>query len=336
MKNSQNSYITVIGAANIDIGGTPYSPLIPSDSNPGDIKISAGGVGRNIAHNLIRLGADVRLMTAVGDDPLGKDLLDYCSRIGMDTGMSFIAEGCISSIYLYIDDAEGEMNLALSDMKVCSRIDPDHIDKHADIINGSAAVVADCNLSHETLVHIHKICKVPLFIDTVSVTKTDRIKDNLKGIYAVKPNRLEAEELSGIKIDSIEDAARAADIIIDKGAENVFISLGPEGILAADSDNIFIVGRYDTDIVNTTGAGDASTAAIVWSLILHKTAGNNQGMNDHPLVRAALAANAAAALTLGSSDAVDHELTAQDVLKKIADNRSEITVIKENGSYSHK
>lgn len=323
---SDFDYITVIGAANIDIGGTPYSPLINADSNPGKINISSGGVGRNIAHNLLRLGMDVKLMTAVGGDPLGKDLLDYCRNIGMDTSYSLIAENHISSIYLYINDHEGDMQLALSDMDVCSLISPEYIDKKADIINESSAVVADCNLSSDSLMHLKEICKVPLFIDTVSVTKSSRIKNDLKGIFAVKPNKIEAEELSGIKIRSNEDCIRAAEIIIDKGAENVFISLGSDGMLAADSDNIFIVGRYDTHVVNTTGAGDAATAAIVFSLT--SDIFTNSDDNINPLIKAAQAANAAASLTLGSPEAIDHEMTAQDVIHKIKSNKSNITVIK--------
>lgn len=319
-------YITVIGAANIDIGGTPYSPLIAADSNPGKINISSGGVGRNIAHNLIRLGMDVKLMTAVGGDPLGRYLLDYCRNLGMDTGCSLIADDNISSIYLYINDHEGDMQLALSDMDVCSMITPEYIDKNADIINGSSAVVADCNLSAETLMHIKDICKVPLFIDTVSVTKSAKIKNDLKGIYAVKPNILEAEELSGISINTKEDCIRAADIILGNGAENVFISMGADGMLAADANNIFIVGRYDTHVVNTTGAGDAATAALVFSLTSDKFIKADEKL--HPLIRAAQAANAAASLTLGSPEAINHEMTAQDVINKINNNKSNITVIK--------
>ncbi len=324
---SENRYILVIGAANIDIGGTPYSPLITADSNPGKINISSGGVGRNIAHNLIRLGMDVKLMTAVGGDPLGKDLLDYCRNLGMDTGCSLVEEDCISSIYLYINDHEGDMQLALSDMDVCSRITPEYIDQHEDIINGSTAVVADCNLSAESLIHLKKICKVPLFIDTVSVTKSAKIKNDLQGIYAVKPNILEAEELSGIEIRNNEDCIRAAEIIISKGAENVFISMGAEGMLAADDDNIFIVSRYDTHVINTTGAGDASTAAIVCSMISDQF--KKYYSDVHPLIRAAQAANAAASLTLESPEAINHEMTSQDVIYKIQNNKSIIKTVKE-------
>ena len=78
------NYVVVIGAANIDIGGTPVNPLIPADSNPGHISINYGGVGRNIAHNLCNLGVPVKLITAIGGDVLGADMIKYCEEIGMD------------------------------------------------------------------------------------------------------------------------------------------------------------------------------------------------------------------------------------------------------------
>lgn len=307
---SKNKYAVVIGASNIDIGGTPYRPLIQADSNPGKINISYGGVGRNIAHDLSLLGINTRLITASGNDPLGKDMLVYCRNAGIDTSSSIISDDHISSTYIYINDINGDMHIALSDMDICKLITPDYIDNMEELINGAAAIAADCNLSYETLMHIKKICRVPVFIDTVSVTKSSRIKNDLNGIFAVKPNRLEAEELSGIIINNSEDYIRAAEIIIDKGVKNVFISMGAEGMLAANENNAYLIGRYDTDIVNTTGAGDSATAALIWSYI-------SSNDPDNYLIEAAAAANAAASLTLQSHGSVNPEMTADKVIEKI-------------------
>ena len=106
--NNSDIYVTVIGAANIDIGGTPYSPLIPADSNPGEISINYGGVGRNIAHNLAKLGVPVKLITAIGGDVLGTDMLSHCESLGMDVSNVLRIPDCTSSMYLYINSAEGE------------------------------------------------------------------------------------------------------------------------------------------------------------------------------------------------------------------------------------
>jgi len=62
------TYAAVVGGVNMDIGGQSDGPLVPGDSNPGRVRISLGGVGRNIAHNMALLGLDVRFLTAFGDD----------------------------------------------------------------------------------------------------------------------------------------------------------------------------------------------------------------------------------------------------------------------------
>ena len=76
--------ITVIGGANVDIGGRPAAALALRDSNPGTVSQRYGGVGRNIAHNLCLLGQEVSLITALGDDLFGDGLRQSCEALGMD------------------------------------------------------------------------------------------------------------------------------------------------------------------------------------------------------------------------------------------------------------
>ena len=301
-----NNYVVVIGGANIDIGGTPYNELIPEDSNPGRINIAFGGVGRNIAHNLVNLGVRVKLITSVGNDPFGQEMLVYCEKNKIDTSCSLIADGVRSSMYMYINNAEGDMNLALSDMDICSRITPEYISNYQDVINNASAVIADCNIPEETLLYIRDNCKSPVFIDPVSVNKSSKIKDNLKGFYSVKPNIIEAEYLTGIKINNSEDCAAAAQKILDQGVEKVFISMDEQGILAADRNNIYITENYDADLVCTTGAGDSATAAVVWAYLLNE--------NNNYLITASKAANAAAAKTIIVKESINNEMTGEDLL----------------------
>ena len=151
-------YAVVIGAANIDIGGTPYKPLIPGDSNPGVIKMSYGGVARNIAHNLTMLGVDVEFVTAAGDDPLGMEMLKRCEGTGMDTSLSIVVPGGSSSVYLFINDEKGEMDLALSHVDIVKNITPEYIESISDVINSAAVVVA------------YRFCRTPtLFSPTALV-----------------------------------------------------------------------------------------------------------------------------------------------------------------------
>ena len=300
-------YAVVIGAANIDIGGTPYKPLIPGDSNPGVIKMSYGGVARNIAHNMTMLGVDVEFVTAVGDDTLGMEMLKRCEGTGMDTSLSVVVPGGSSSVYLFINDEKGEMDLALSHVDIVKNITPEYIDSIKDVINSSALVVADCNLSQETILKLKEICEVPIYMDTVSVSHADKIKGHLDGIDTLKPNLLEAEFLTDMIIESEYDCLEAARALISQGVRRVFISMGPEGMIAADKDHAIMVDRYPVTVRCTTGAGDSAMAAIVWSSL------NEEGDG---LTEPAMAANAAASATI-SVDSTIHPEMSSKLIKKI-------------------
>ena len=313
-------YAVVIGAANIDIGGTPYKPLIPGDSNPGVIKMSYGGVARNIAHNMTMLGVDVEFVTAVGDDTLGMEMLKRCESTGMDTSLSVVVPGGSSSVYLFINDEKGEMDLALSHVDIVKNITPEYIDSIKDVINSSALVVADCNLSQETILKLKEICEVPIYMDTVSVSHADKIKGHLDGIDTLKPNLLEAEFLTDMIIESEYDCLEAARALISQGVRRVFISMGPDGMIAADKDHAILADRYPVTVKSTTGAGDSAMAAIVWSTL------NEEGDG---LTEPAMAANAAASATI-SVDPTIHPGMSVDLIKnKIKEYNVEIHEIEE-------
>lgn len=298
----EKRYVAVIGAANIDIGGTPYKPLIPGDSNPGSIKMSYGGVGRNIAHNLAMLGVNVEFITAAGDDTLGREMLEKCEGIGMDTSLSVIVPDAASSVYLFINDEEGEMELALSHVDIMKHITPEFIESVSDVLNSAALVIADCNMAQESFLKLKEVCKVPLYIDTVSVSQADKIKGHLDGIDTLKPNLLEAEFLTDMIIDNEYDCLEAARALIDQGVRRVFISMGPEGMFAADKDHALMADRYPADVKCTTGAGDSAMAAIIWSSL-------NEGSDS--LEAPVKAANAAASATISVDPTIHPDMSSE-------------------------
>ena len=293
------SYAVVVGGVNMDIGGRSFAPLVDSDSNPGNVTMSLGGVGRNIAHNLALMGTDVRLLTAYGDDVYGQKIAASCAELGIDASHALRLADERTSTYLYIADEQGEMALALSDMEVCKRITPAYLSSNLPLIQNAQVVVADTNLSQEALVFLAENCQRPLFCDPVSTAKAEKLLPILNRIHTLKPNRLEAALLSGVPIEKKEDVPRAAQALLDKGVHRLFISMGADGVYAATREQQLWLSNLPGNMVNTTGCGDAFMAALVWAYL--------EGTD---LQSTALAGLAAGSIAMESRDTINSAMSA--------------------------
>lgn len=257
---SARPYAAVVGAVNMDICGRPQKKLIFRDSNPGTVRLTPGGVGRNIAHDLRLLGTDVAFVTVFGDDPYGEALRRDCRSLGMDLSCAATIPGARTSSYLYITDEHGEMQLGLSDTDISGSITPQYLAAHLDVLCTAAAVVADGNLTEETLTWLGEHCTAPLFADPVSVTKAERLRGMLRRVHTFKPNLTEGQNLTG---ETEPEAIVRA--LLAMGVRRVFLSMGPDGILAGEGDARVRMPCLPTRLVNTTGGGDAVMAALVWA-----------------------------------------------------------------------
>lgn len=261
------SYAVVVGGVNMDIGGRSFGPLVDADSNPGAITVSLGGVGRNIAHNLALMGADVRLLTAYGEDLYGQRIAASCSELGIDTSHALRLSDLPTSTYLYIAGPDGDMAMAMSDMQIADRITPAYLAANFNLLQNAQVVVCDTNIPAESLRYLAENVTVPLFCDPVSTVKAEKLRPILSSIHTLKPNRLEAELLSGVAIQSKEDVPKAAKALLDKGVHRLFISLGADGVFAATAQQQLWLDNLPGKMVSTTGCGDAFMAALVWAYL---------------------------------------------------------------------
>ena len=294
------SYTVVVGGVNVDIGGRSFAPLVASDSNPGSVSVSLGGVGRNIAHNLALLGADVRMLTAYGDDAHGHQVASSCSVLGIDLTHALKVPGGTTSTYLYLTDEHGEMALAVSDMSICEKISPAYLEEKLPLLQNAQVVVVDANIPAESLEYLANHCTAPLFVDPVSTIKAEKLRPILHKIHTLKPNKLEAELLSGVKIETLEDVKKAADKLLELGIHRVFISLGGDGMLAAMGDERVILPNLPGTMVNTTGCGDSAMAAVTWAYL--------EGTD---LQGTALAGLAAGSITMESNETINPNMSAE-------------------------
>ena len=301
---TRSPYVTVVGGMNMDIGGRPYKKLVAKDSNPGAVRMSPGGVGRNIAHNMSLLGLDVRLLTAFGDDVYAQKLAAVCGELGIDISQSPVIPGGHTSTYLFVNDESGDMQLAVSDMDIYDHLTPQVLQSRRQLLDGSQVVVLDTNLPAETVAWVAENCRAPIFADPVSTAKAEKLRPVLGRLHTLKPNRIEAELLSGVAISDDASLRRAADELLETGLHRVFISLGADGVFAADrSGQVLHLPAPEGNIVSTTGCGDSFMAALAWAYL--------QGSD---LERSARAGLAASTITMASADTINPAMSEEALL----------------------
>ena len=289
----------VIGGANVDICGQSFAPLIPGDSNPGFSRISLGGVGRNIAHNLSLLGVHVSLITALGQDAHAKLVEDSCRSLSIDLTHSLRVREGRTSTYIFLNGPDADMALAVSDMGICDELVPSFLEEKSGFLKEADVIIADANIPETSLIWLAEHCSRPLFVDPVSVTKAEKLRRCLGHIHTLKPNLLEAQSLSGIEIHSEEDLRRAAVVLLDTGLKRVFISMGRRGVFYADQHESGIVPVIRTQVRNATGAGDAFMSGLVWSYL------HGMGLRD-----SAVYATAASSIAIEGAETINPDMSA--------------------------
>lgn len=249
--------VLVIGGMNMDVLGMPDAAFHPGDSLPGKVRLRPGGVGRNIASALRRLGAEVELMTALGDDAFSRALESSCAKEGIGLRHMVRVAGT-SCIYMAMHDHLGDMVAAVSDMQAMQSLSPDRV--LALKPDAYAACVLDANLSREVLQAAAHL-QAPLVADPVSQCKADRLLPILHRLTALKPNLAEARHLTGL-----DDPEQAAKALMAKGVKQVFVSMGSRGLYACAQGYAEHLSPAVASTHPATGAGDAMTAGIAYAV----------------------------------------------------------------------
>ena len=258
-----NSYVLVLGASIVDILGFSWSNYTEKDSIPGSIKISLGGVCRNIAENMSRVGINTKFISILGDDEQGRNILEHSKMVGYNMEHTLLLENKSTPTYMAILDETGEMVSAIVDMNSLDEMDEDFIDSKKEVICGAEYTFLDSD-NPKLLEHIIKTYhgKTNFVLDPVSAVKAENIKHLIKYFHTIKPNRYEAEILCGFKIKNDVDLKKAADYFLSLGIKNIFISMDEEGIFFTNGLEEGKIRARNVTVKNTTGAGDSFVAGV--------------------------------------------------------------------------
>lgn len=269
--NCSKPYVVGVGAANVDIHGQSRQSIILHDSNPGHMHSSAGGVTRNVCENLARLGADVRQITAIGDDANGDLIRRECTAAGIDISQFCVIPGHASSTYISLLDLDGDMFLAMSDMSILSLLTPEYLTQRKELLQNASLVTTDPALHPDTMACLLDLCDghTPVYVDPVSSAYATVIKPHIGKFHTAKPNAMELGILSGMEITDQASLLKAGEAVLKTGLKRLFISMGKDGCLYMDHQGAIVTRKLRPleQMVNATGAGDSFMAAIQYATI---------------------------------------------------------------------
>ena len=256
-------YALVFGVSIFDICGFTDNNYRNNDSNPGKVKTSFGGVCRNIAECMARVGVNTKFISILGDDDTGRRMMEHSKIMKYDMKESLVVKNGNTPTYMAILNEVGEMVSAVVDMKVVDSLTTQFIDSKADVIRNCEYIVVDSDRPDIVEYMLENFGSETRFIlDPVSAHKAKLVKHLVKHFHTIKPNRYEAEIMCGFKIKNEEDLKRAGKYFIDLGVKNIFITLDEDGIYYNNGLNEGKIKANNAKVVNVTGAGDSFIAGI--------------------------------------------------------------------------
>lgn len=264
--------VLCLGAANLDRKMRTLASLQMGTSNPVRTQEVFGGVARNIAENLARLGLPTALLTALGDDAAGHALQSHAEEAGIDLRGSLHLAGTSSGTYTAVLDEHGEMLLAMANMQLYEELTPDFLHSRAPQRAQAALTVCDLNLGHDSVAALLTDARsaaspaAPLVIVAVSQPKMAHLPQDLSGLHLLILNRGELETRVARALPTPADLQTACEQVRQQGARQVIVTCGADGVVFAGADGAGHLPAQEVKVVDVTGAGDAFSAAVCWSL----------------------------------------------------------------------
>ncbi|HEY5670874.1 MAG TPA: carbohydrate kinase family protein [Anaerolineales bacterium] len=303
--------VLVIGAAGVDIVGRLRGELRSKTSTPAVIRSSYGGVARNVAENLVRLGQPVNLISVVGEDDEGDRLLQGLVAAGVNPERVLRTSQYVTNSYLAIIDSQGELQFALDDMRAINSLTPQFIREQAALFKEASILFVDANLPKDTLRTVMSLARrahLPICADPTSVSLAVRLRPYLSRFFLMIPNNAEAAVLSErtSPVGGRRQALEVAKYLISQGVDIVIITMAEQGLCYATSESSGYIPAIKTSILDPTGAGDALTATVIFALL-----------NDIPLDDAVRLGVSAASLTLRFRGAVVPDLSLEKLYDQL-------------------
>jgi ribokinase len=280
--------IVVVGSSNTDmIIKVPWLPKPGETILGGKFFTAAGGKGANQAVAAARAGGDVTFLARIGDDMFGQKAKEGFIKDKINVEYVLTDESEPSGVALICVDEDGENIIAVAS-GANSNLSPSDVQNQSDVISSADILIMQLETPLETIHQAASIASDNGVKVILNPAPAQELSDDLLGhISILTPNESEAELLTGIKVDSEEDAGKAADVLMTRGVEVVLLTMGPRGAYIATPEFKELISGFKVKAVDTTAAGDVFNGALAVAI----------AENKH--VREAVSfANAAAALSV--------------------------------------
>lgn len=258
--------IACIGGAAVDRKYRAPARIISGTSNPAAARQSFGGVARNVAESLARLGAPTALFSAVGDDENGRALITHLRGLSVDLDGMLISRRHPTAEYVAIIEPDSSLHVGVANMKIFDDLDAAWLDAAWPRLSRAEWIFADCNLPPPTLALLFARCAespCKLAVDAVSTAKAQRLPESLRGVDLLFLNHDEALA----RIPDAGDIASAALALHRQGAAAAIVTSGAKGLAVASNGETMIVPAAAAQSIDVTGAGDAVIAGALSRLL---------------------------------------------------------------------
>lgn len=295
-------FVLVVGSAVLEISGRTGDRLQPGARQYGRIHASVSGVARNIAENLARLDIETVLLSAIADDDIGQHLITHSTRAGIDCRHMMRVNGAHTATSILLYEAEDSCT-RVDDMSIADSLDSDYLLEHEWLFEKAALVVIDTTLSDDALDTLFELAarhQIRVCADPTSPLIASRLSRFIANLYLIVPNASETAALCSLEAPATErdSAIGTAQQLVNMGANIAVVTLGEQGLAYADSSGGGYIRAIHTEVVDTAGAGDAFSGAVIFGIL-----------NDVPIDEAMRLGVTAASLTLESEDTVLQSLS---------------------------
>jgi len=262
--------VICIGAAFVDELFHMKEEMIMGSTVPASVSKTAGGVSRNIAHQLALLGVNVQLISVFGNDSDGDWLKQTCTNANVKLDASITKEG-LSGKYTAILNLNASLFTGFLTNAATNLITPQHLEKHKALLQTASYLLADANVSvdaGEWLLAFTNETGIPLILEPVSVPPARKFKDvNLSGLHLITPNE---DELPVLCSEKALFTQHQIEELIEKGVQNVWLHNGKLGSAIYNKERSITLQAPEIEIVDCTGAGDGSLSGFILGKTLGK------------------------------------------------------------------